>query len=186
MLRSLFTAVTGVRAHQTMLDVTGNNISNANTVGFKKDFTIFTDMMIQGNGFLVYKNGNVNLYSRSGATVRDANSDLVQSGTGYYLQGYKIEEGVDGYERASDLSNVNIPLGKKIEPKATSEVMFQCNLNSNSKAYLPYGFPDLPFNTRAGWVGETDDSPTGLAKVTINDIDCDLSFTTNTLSYYYI
>ena len=232
MLRSLFTAVTGVRAHQTMLDVTGNNISNANTVGFKKDFTIFadmmyqsnkyasgagetrggvnpaqvglgvsvsaietihtqgsaqytgnpSDMMIQGNGFLVYKNGNVNLYSRSGATVRDANSDLVQSGTGYYLQGYKIEEGVDGYERASDLSNVNIPLGKKIEPKATSEVMFQCILNSNSKAYLPYGFPDLPFNTRAGWVGETDDSPTGLAKVTINDIDCDLSFTTNTSS----
>ena len=45
MLRSLMTAVTGVRAHQTMLDVTGNNIANANTTGFKKDFTIFEDLM---------------------------------------------------------------------------------------------------------------------------------------------
>ncbi|MBQ7732830.1 MAG: flagellar hook protein FlgE, partial [Synergistaceae bacterium] len=51
MLRSLFTAVTGVRAHQTMLDVTGNNISNANTVGFKKDFTIFSDIMYQSNKY---------------------------------------------------------------------------------------------------------------------------------------
>ena len=47
MLRSLMTAVTGVRAHQTMLDVTGNNIANANTTGFKKDNTIFQDLMYQ-------------------------------------------------------------------------------------------------------------------------------------------
>ena len=47
MIRSLMTAVTGVRAHQTMLDVTGNNIANVNTVGFKKDYTIFSDLMYQ-------------------------------------------------------------------------------------------------------------------------------------------
>ncbi|MBQ7577895.1 MAG: flagellar hook-basal body complex protein [Synergistaceae bacterium] len=229
MLRSLFTAVTGVRAHQTMLDVTGNNIANANTTGFKKDFTIFadmmyqaqkyasgagdtrggvnpaqvglgvsvsaietihtqgsasytgnpSDMMIQGRGFFVYKNGNASLYSRSGAAVLDANSDLVQAGTGYYLQGYEIsEDPLDPtqYVRASDLSNINIQLGKKIDPKATSEVRFQCNLNSDSKPYLPYGFPDLPFNTRAG-LSRTNS--TGTSNVVIDDLDCQLSFKTN-------
>ena len=37
MLRSLMSGVTGVKAHQTLLDVTGNNIANVNTAGFKKD-----------------------------------------------------------------------------------------------------------------------------------------------------
>ena len=35
MLRSLFTAVSGLRSHQTMLDVVGNNIANVNTAGYK-------------------------------------------------------------------------------------------------------------------------------------------------------
>ncbi len=35
MLRSLFSGISGLRANQTMLDVTGNNIANANTIGFK-------------------------------------------------------------------------------------------------------------------------------------------------------
>ena len=35
MLRSLMSGVTGVKAHQTLLDVTGNNIANVNTAGFK-------------------------------------------------------------------------------------------------------------------------------------------------------
>ena len=47
MLRALMTAVTGVRAHQTMLDVTGNNIANVNTTGFKKDSTVFQDLLYQ-------------------------------------------------------------------------------------------------------------------------------------------
>ena len=35
MLRSMFSGISGLRAHQTMMDVTGNNIANVNTVGFK-------------------------------------------------------------------------------------------------------------------------------------------------------
>ena len=34
MLRSLFAGISGLRVNQTMLDVTGNNIANANTTGF--------------------------------------------------------------------------------------------------------------------------------------------------------
>jgi flagellar hook protein FlgE len=47
MLRSLFSAISGLRANQTMLDVTGNNIANANTVGFKSSNVIFQDTLSQ-------------------------------------------------------------------------------------------------------------------------------------------
>ncbi len=47
MLRSLFTAVSGLRAHQTMMDVVGNNIANVNTTGFKSSQTVFEDTLNQ-------------------------------------------------------------------------------------------------------------------------------------------
>lgn len=47
MLRSLYSGISGLRAHQTMLDVTGNNIANVNTVGFKGSSTEFEDTLSQ-------------------------------------------------------------------------------------------------------------------------------------------
>lgn len=47
MLRSLMTGVSGVRGHQTLLDVVGNNIANVNTVGFKKSTVTFQDLLYQ-------------------------------------------------------------------------------------------------------------------------------------------
>jgi flagellar hook protein FlgE len=46
-LRSLYSGISGLRAHQTMLDVTGNNIANVNTVGFKGSSTEFQDTLSQ-------------------------------------------------------------------------------------------------------------------------------------------
>jgi flagellar hook protein FlgE len=47
MLRSLFAGISGLRANQTMLDVTGNNIANANTIGFKGSTVVFQDTLSQ-------------------------------------------------------------------------------------------------------------------------------------------
>ncbi|MDP9821705.1 flagellar hook-basal body complex protein [Nocardioides massiliensis] len=47
MLRSLFAGISGLRVNQTMLDVTGNNIANANTTGFKASTTVFQDTLSQ-------------------------------------------------------------------------------------------------------------------------------------------
>lgn len=47
MLRSLFTGISGLKAHQTMLDVTGNNIANVNTNGFKSSTVQFQDTLSQ-------------------------------------------------------------------------------------------------------------------------------------------
>ena len=47
MLRSLYSGISSLRSHQTMLDVTGNNIANVNTTGFKSGRTQFEDTLSQ-------------------------------------------------------------------------------------------------------------------------------------------
>lgn len=47
MLRSMYSGISGLRNFQTKLDVIGNNISNVNTYGFKKERTIFKDLISQ-------------------------------------------------------------------------------------------------------------------------------------------
>ena len=47
MIRSLHTAATGMKAQQTNMDVSANNIANASTTGFKKSRAEFEDLMYQ-------------------------------------------------------------------------------------------------------------------------------------------
>ena len=47
MMRSLYSGISGLRNHQTRMDVIGNNISNVNTIGFKASRTIFQDVFSQ-------------------------------------------------------------------------------------------------------------------------------------------
>jgi flagellar hook protein FlgE len=47
MLRSMFSGVSGLRSHQTMMDVIGNNIANVNTVGYKSGSVVFQDLLSQ-------------------------------------------------------------------------------------------------------------------------------------------
>ncbi|HHV79719.1 MAG TPA: flagellar hook protein FlgE [Firmicutes bacterium] len=47
MMRSLFSAVSGLRSHQTAMDVIGENIANVNTVGYKTSRVIFKEMFSQ-------------------------------------------------------------------------------------------------------------------------------------------
>lgn len=43
----MFSAVSGLKGHQTMLDVIGNNVANVNTVGFKSSRVVFSDLYYQ-------------------------------------------------------------------------------------------------------------------------------------------
>ena len=47
MMRSLWTAATGMHAQQLSIDVIANNLANVNTAGFKKNRTEFEDLMYQ-------------------------------------------------------------------------------------------------------------------------------------------
>ena len=63
MMRGMYAAISGLEAHQTMLDVTANNLANVDTIGYKAQRTTFVDELSQNltaatgpNGF----NGGAN------------------------------------------------------------------------------------------------------------------------------
>ncbi len=185
MIRSLFTGVSGAKAHQKKLDVVGNNIANINTTGFKKSTVAFqdllsqlergamgadgnrggvnpkqvglgvrvgaietihtqgfvshtgvrTDMAIQGEGYYIVKAGTDQYYTRAGNFTLDKEGNLVMSGNGYRVQGNEVTStgGVDTW--GAELTDINIPLGQKFEPKATSLMGYRCNLDARAPVY---------------------------------------------------
>jgi len=74
-LRSMNSAIAGLRAHQTKLDVTGNNIANVNTVGYKSSTTVFEDTLSQ-----VMRNG-------SAPTAQAGGTNPAQVGLGVKVAG---------------------------------------------------------------------------------------------------
>ncbi|MBW3657873.1 MAG: flagellar hook protein FlgE [Actinobacteria bacterium] len=70
MLRSMFAAVSGLRAHQTMMDVVGNNIANVNTTGFKSSRATFQEAL------------NQTLRGASGTGPATAGTNAMQIGLG--------------------------------------------------------------------------------------------------------
>lgn len=73
MMRSLWSAVSGLNTHQMEMDVIGNNISNVNTTSYKSQSTGFKDIMYQ-----TIKNG-------SGGTANLARTNVTQVGLGARL-----------------------------------------------------------------------------------------------------
>jgi len=63
MIRALYSAVTGLRAHEVMMDVTSNNIANVNTPGFKASRATFSEALaqtIRGGGLATGAQGGTN------------------------------------------------------------------------------------------------------------------------------
>ncbi|HEX3026313.1 MAG TPA: flagellar hook-basal body complex protein [Clostridia bacterium] len=96
MMRSLTSAVTGLRAQQTAMDVIGNNIANVNTAGFKSSQTTFSDLFYQtiGTGtdnidpsqvgYGTQVAGVSKNMDSTGATQTDNPYDLYIDGEGYF------------------------------------------------------------------------------------------------------
>ena len=47
MMRGMFAAISGLKTHQVMLDVTSNDIANVNTIGYKSARATFKDSLTQ-------------------------------------------------------------------------------------------------------------------------------------------
>jgi flagellar hook protein FlgE len=75
MIRSMSSALSGMRNSQTMLDVVGNNIANVSTVGFKSSTAIFSDVLTQ------------TLQGASAPTATAGGSSAAQIGLGARLAG---------------------------------------------------------------------------------------------------
>jgi flagellar hook protein FlgE len=118
MIRSMYAAISGLRNHQTMMDVVGNNIANVNTNGFKTSNTVFTDVLSQtlagGNAPAALGGTNpaqVGLGARLGAINTDFGQGALQrSGrsTDFAIQGdgfFVVDQGGDQlFTRAGSFS----------------------------------------------------------------------------------
>lgn len=103
MLRSLFSGISGLRSHQTMLDVTGNNIANVNTTGFKASQIQFKDTLSQvltnaggaqagigGTnpaqvGLGVQVAGVTTNFQQGASQVTNRSTDMMISGDGFFV-----------------------------------------------------------------------------------------------------
>lgn len=109
MMRSLSSAVAGLRTHQTKMDVIGNNIANVNTYGFKASRTTFEDIYYQSlssaSGPVGTTQGGVNPtqigYGSSVATIDVLNSQTGGVSTNRSMDVYITGDGYlvtnDGY-----------------------------------------------------------------------------------------
>lgn len=78
MMRALYSGVSGLKTHQTKMDVIGNNIANVNTVGFKASSVTFSDIMYQTTS------------GASGATATTGGKNAKQIGLGVSTAATKV------------------------------------------------------------------------------------------------
>lgn len=120
MNRSLYSGVSGMKAHQTRMDVIGNNIANVNTYGFKASRVTFSDVYYQtvrsgsagsstsggtnpgGIGYGTSVGSIDLLMGQSSFTMTDSSLDLAIDGEGF-LQ-VQDADGNKYYTRAGALS----------------------------------------------------------------------------------
>jgi flagellar hook protein FlgE len=72
-MRGMYAAIAGLQAHQTMLDVTANNLANVDTIGYKSQRTTFVDQLSQ------------TMRGASGPTANNAGTNPLQVGLGVQL-----------------------------------------------------------------------------------------------------
>ena len=111
MMRSLYSGVSGLKNHQTRMDVVGNNISNVNTTGFKSSRVTFSDTLSQtlsGASAPTDNKGGTNpkqiglgsatssidtLFTDGSVQSTGVNTDLCLSGNGLFV----VKDGNNAY-----------------------------------------------------------------------------------------
>lgn len=116
MIRSLYTAATGMLGQQTQIDTTSNNIANVNTIGFKKQRAEFADLMYQTSeyagtatsaatisptgievGLGVRPTAITKMFSQGNFQETGNNLDIAITGNGFFQ--IELPDGTTGYSR---------------------------------------------------------------------------------------
>ncbi|WP_069997457.1 flagellar hook protein FlgE [Cellulosilyticum sp. I15G10I2] len=143
MMRSMFSGVSGLRVHQTRMDVIGNNIANVNTIGYKSQRVTFNEVFSQtlqsasaasdetGRGGLNPMQvglgvniSSIDMLMTQGAAQRTDNPfDLMINGEGFIVVGDATGKYFTraGALRQDDDGNLIIPNGMKVMGWPSSE-----------------------------------------------------------------
>ncbi|HLP40642.1 MAG TPA: flagellar hook-basal body complex protein, partial [Fibrobacteria bacterium] len=183
MIRSLYSSISGLRNHQTRMDIIGNNIANVNTVGYKSSRVTFeeslsqllsgssrppggggginpmqvglgmnigsvdtrntqgnleatgliTDLSIEGKGYFAVSDGDGTYFTRNGAFQFDSKGQMVLPTNGMVLQG-KLADSQGVFPPGATVGNIRVPFNDQAPAKATTQIEFARNLDSDSGA----------------------------------------------------
>ncbi|WP_121104185.1 flagellar basal-body rod protein FlgG [Helicobacter pylori] len=119
MLRSLYSATSGMFAQQTHIDTTSNNIANVNTTGFKKSRADFNDLFYQAMQYAGTNTSNTTLspdgmevglgvrpsaitkmFSQGSPKETENNLDVAITGKGFFQ--VQLPDGTTAYTRSGN------------------------------------------------------------------------------------
>jgi len=169
MMRSMFSAISGLRAHQTWMDVIGNNIANVNTTGFKVGRVRFTDILsqlVRGASGPTETRGGINplqiglgavvgavdtIHTQGALQLTGKPSDLAIQGDGFFVvsDGSQTLYTRDGaFDIGSDLRLVNPSNGFYV-------LGWQADANGNVDTAGPVGPITIPIGQQLDAVPTT-------------------------------
>ena len=96
MMSGMYAAISGLDAHQTMLDVTANNLANVDTVGYKSQSTVFSDELTQL------------IQAGTGPNGFNAGTNPLQVGLGVHVNSIDNNMAAGGVESTGNATDVAI------------------------------------------------------------------------------
>jgi len=159
---ALYSGVSGIRAHQNMLDVIGNNLANINTYGYKSSRLLFSDLLSQtmssgnnGNPMQVGKGVKVGSASSNfnQGTLEATNNalDFAIQGEGFFVvsggdkdffsrvgsfdtdsDNYLIDSNTGYKVIDTNGNNITVPYNSTVSGKASSKVSLTGNLDASA------------------------------------------------------
>ncbi|MFZ5980095.1 MAG: flagellar hook-basal body complex protein [Candidatus Zixiibacteriota bacterium] len=164
MMGSLFAGVSGLKNHQTQMDVISNNIANVNTIGFKSGRVNFQEALVQtykGAGRPSAITGGTNpqqlglgmqvssidtLYTQGGLETTGQITDLAIQGSGYFILGdgygnsFYTRAGAFGFDANSTL--VDLSSGLFVMGKMADNSGVISSMATIDQIQLPFGQQD--------------------------------------------
>ncbi len=161
---ALYSGVSGIRAHQSMLDIIGNNLANINTYGYKSSRLLFSDLLSQtmaiganGNPMQVGKGVKfASITSNfSQGTLESTNNvfDLAIQGEGFFVvnggskdfftrvgafstdeNNYLVDSNTGYKVLDTNGREITIPYDSTVSGKATSKAYLTGNLDASASS----------------------------------------------------
>lgn len=156
MMPGMYSAISGLEAHQQMLNVTANNLANVDTIGYKAQRTTFESelsMLISGGSSQTASNGGTNP-EQVGLGVQVGSIDQIMSAGSFQNTGNALDVGLqgDGYLVVGTSTGAPVAptAGTYTPPLASSNNAVAINANSTGAGVTKSGLPTAISYTRAG------------------------------------
>ncbi len=156
MMPGMYSAISGLEAHQQMLNVTANNLANVDTIGYKAQRTTFDSelsMLISGGSGQTAANGGTNP-EQVGLGVTVGSIDQIMSAGSFQSTGNALDVGLQGdgflVVGTSTTAPVAPTAGTYQPPLASGNAAVAINANSTGAGVTKTGLPTAVSYTRAG------------------------------------